>query len=45
MSGMVGVLELLVMGHTIHIDRASEKTYRNSKGDFFENRAREKNLK
>ena len=32
---MVMVLELLVMSHTIHIDRAKEKTYRNSKGGFF----------
>lgn len=32
---MVMVLELLVMSHTIHIDRAREKTYRNSKEVFF----------
>ena len=36
MSGMVWVLELLVMSHTIHIDRAKEKTYRNLKGIFLE---------
>jgi len=34
MSGMVWVLELLVMSHTIHIDRAKEKTYRNLKRIF-----------
>jgi hypothetical protein len=27
---MVMVLELLVLSHTIHIDRAREKTYRNT---------------
>jgi len=29
MSGMIMVLELLVMGHILPIDRAREKTYRN----------------
>ena len=42
MSGMVWVLELLVMSHTIHIDRAKKKTYRNLKRIFLKNRARKK---
>jgi hypothetical protein len=32
---MIRVLELLVMSHTVSIDRVKEKTYRNTKETFF----------
>jgi hypothetical protein len=42
MSGMVMVLEFLVLSHGFHIDRVREKTYRNaSNGGFTENTVRD----